>query len=70
MLSEMIRSQWDHHASMHGTNYQLQSLLASCREVSRQCRCGSIKCPACGMVKFIRRVNRISVRVHKAKAIT
>lgn len=34
-----------------------------------RCRCGSIRCPACGMVKFVKRVNRVSERIHHAKAI-
>jgi len=37
---------------------------------SSKCRCGSRHCLACGMVKFVARVNRISERVHHAKVIT
>ena len=62
MFAQIINILKDQH-------YPLGMVVDNCREAAKQCRCGRLACPACGMVKFTNRVNKVSLKIHKAKAI-
>ena len=62
MFAQIINVLKDQH-------YPAIMVVDNCRQASLKCKCGRLSCPACGMVKFVNRVNRVSEKIHHAKAI-